>query len=448
MTDRTQQLIDLGPKALAAALEELAEKSHSADAMITRLLSTEKESIARFKRSVAGLKRARKPLWGRGAYQLSQKLEILLRDLRSDVTDPRTGFDLLVRFFQLDQYIFNRCDDSGGFVGDVFRIDAENLFTEYAAACRDKEMVAEVVFDLMQENDFGLRDGLVMTAGTYLPEDNIRTMISQFQEQAERTGDQFKKRRSLRYMEDLATQIADPDLFQRAHLATREEFTESGCIAMARIYQRKKDFGRALTWLEEIPPNTVLSHERDTLLNEIYREQGDTKKLTGLLYAKFKAYYAASTLENLLEVTGQEKRDEYIEKAVEDICNAPVLRMWEIRFLINLGMEQKAEQVLISKNDQINGAFYSELLPIAQSLEEKDCPLGATLLYRQLLISILERGYTKAYSHGVRYLKKLDALAERISDWQGLQSYGAFTVSLIQQHGRKRSFWARYEGRQ
>ena len=57
----------------------------------------------------------------------------------------------------------------------------------------------------------------------------------------------------------------------------------------------------------------------------------------------------------------------------------------------------------------------------------------------------LERGYTKAYPHGIRYLKKLDKLAVSVSDWKTFNNHEAFKEPIIQAHGRKRSFWSEYE---
>ncbi|MGM0462924.1 MAG: DUF6880 family protein [Fibrobacterota bacterium] len=447
MNPRKQKLIDLGPEPLATALLDLSVQSEAADDMITRLLSTEKESIARFKRVIDGLKRARKPLWGRSAFELSQKLAAILQDVRTNVTDPMTGFELLVRFYELDQYIFNRCDDSGGFVGDVFRIDAKKLFTEYAVGCRDKEKVADRVFTLMRVNDFGVRDDLIMNAGKYLPENNIRFMISLFQEQADTAKETFAKRRSLRYIEDLARQIEDAELFKKTRIAACGRLTESSLIDLARIYQNKKEFTTALSWLEEVSQQGFESHERDKILCEIYREQGHTEKLTDLLYAQFRSHRSLDTLEDLLELTGPEKRNEYIWEAAEDICTRSTLRISDIQFLIEVEMANDAQKLLCAKYKQIDGYSYYNLPPIAKSLEEKGYPLGASLIYRQLLISILERGYTKAYSHGVRYLKKLDSLAESITDWKGADTQGTFKDTIMQKHGRKRSFWAKYEGK-
>ena len=52
---------------------------------------------------------------------------------------------------------------------------------------------------------------------------------------------------------------------------------------------------------------------------------------------------------------------------------------------------------------------------------------------------------TKAYPHGIRYLKKLDKLAATISDWKNFNDHEAFKGRIYQDHGRKRSFWSKYE---
>jgi hypothetical protein len=63
------------------------------------------------------------------------------------------------------------------------------------------------------------------------------------------------------------------------------------------------------------------------------------------------------------------------------------------------------------------------------------------------LVSILERGYTKAYPHGIRYLKTLDKLSMDIDDWKNNSHHEAFKEQIMQDHGRKRSFWSKYEGK-
>jgi len=62
-----------------------------------------------------------------------------------------------------------------------------------------------------------------------------------------------------------------------------------------------------------------------------------------------------------------------------------------------------------------------------------------------MLDSILDRARTTTYGHGARYLRKLDLLAKTISDWRDIEPHTVYVEQLRQKHGRKTSFWSRYD---
>jgi hypothetical protein len=189
---------------------------------------------------------------------------------------------------------------------------------------------------------------------------------------------------------------------------------------------------------------TFQAYERDNLLLEIYRRQGDEEKLTGLLYQKFKAHHSTDTLEALLDVIGHEKRDEVIAEEVALIQKSSTLRESDAEFLIALGKIDEVEEYLLKRAGQLNGNSYVTLLSLAEVMESHGRNLLASLMYRSLLLSILKRGYTKAYPYGVKYLKKLDKLSASISDWGAFAHHQVFKEQLTQAHGLKRSFWSKY----
>jgi hypothetical protein len=123
---------------------------------------------------------------------------------------------------------------------------------------------------------------------------------------------------------------------------------------------------------------------------------------------------------------------------VATILECDAFREPDVEFLISIGKSDKAEEYLIARADRINGDSYVRLLPLAKALEAENRNLAASLLYRSLLVSILERSYTKAYSHGARYLKKLDSLAVKITDRKNFENHEAFKSRILQAHGRKK----------
>ena len=75
--------------------------------------------------------------------------------------DPTEALDLMWRLLALAGPVHERCDDSDGLVGDLFR-DALADLSEVAAAARpDPEGLAEQAFAALQDNGYAQYDGLV-----------------------------------------------------------------------------------------------------------------------------------------------------------------------------------------------------------------------------------------------------------------------------------------------
>jgi len=125
------------------------------------MIMTSQENVKRFKAKLSGLKRSRSFIgWGESA-RFARELGALPEDLRAGVTDPRIGAELIAAFYECDAGTLGRCDDSSGNVGDVFRYDARELFVSYASRCTDKKWLGELVFRVIQSDDYGVRDALV-----------------------------------------------------------------------------------------------------------------------------------------------------------------------------------------------------------------------------------------------------------------------------------------------
>jgi len=443
---RKQKLIDLGSETLADALLNLSVHSDEVDDLIEQLIATPKENVQRFKKKLSGLKHSGRFIDWRGASGFSRELEMLLQDLKSGVDDPLTGVELVAAFYEADNTIFEMCDDSSGNIGDVFRYDAKELFVDYAKRCEEKQKIADIILKVNQKDNYGIRDTLIDCAGECLPEDVIRTMIATLQKWADKEKDEYGKRHHLMLIESLASQIKDAKLFEKTRIASWGNLSTAALIDIARVYFESGDVETAHSWLKKIPEGeTFQAYERDKLLEEIYHKQGDSEKLTELLFQKFRSYHSTDTLQALLDVIGHDKRDDVINTEGTQILKSDRLRESDAEFLISIGKIDEAEQYLLGLADQLNGDHYGSLLSLAEAMESENRNLAASLMYRSLLVSILERGYTKAYPHGIRYLKKLDRLSAIVSDWKEFSHHEAFKEQIIEAHGRKHSFWSKYE---
>lgn len=150
-------------------------------------------------------------------------------------------------------------------------------------------------------------------------------------------------------------------------------------------------------------------------------------------------------LDALLEIIGTDKKEKVILAEVGAILASTEFWSSDAGFLIAVGKVDTAEKYLFKRSAQLNGDYYSSLLPLAKAFLDEGRSLATSLIYRSLLVSILERGYTKAYPYGARYLAKLDEFADEVSDWQRFDSHKAFKEMLLLKNGRKRSFWSKYD---
>lgn len=144
-------------------------------------------------------------------------------------------------------------------------------------------------------------------------------------------------------------------------------------------------------------------------------------------------------------MVGQDQGEAVIAGEVTAILDDNSLSLTDAAFLVEIERLDAADAYLLDRRDKLNGDFYGSLLPLAEPMEAAGRLLAATVLYRALLDSILRRAQTKTYGHGARYLQKLDRLAKSVSDWRNIEPHSAYLEDLRRKHGRKTSFWSRYE---
>lgn len=217
---------------------------------------------------------------------------------------------------------------------------------------------------------------------------------------------------------------------------------------IARAYLESGEARTALSWLEKISTDdTFQVHERDRLLLEIFEQLGEARKQSEVAWRIFRRHRCKHSLEALLSVIGAEQCESVMSEEVKAILANQSLVLPDATFLVDMERMEEAEHYLLERSEQLNGDYYGNLLPLAEAMETGARHVAATVVYRALLDSILRRGQTKTYPHGVRYLKKLDQLGKFISAWRDQGAHDVYLQQLRQNHGRKSSFWSQYDKR-
>lgn len=409
---------------------------------------TPTEATRAFTSLLAAAKRRTRFIHGREAAAFARELRCALLDLKEGLNDPRKGVDLVARFYRADEALFNMCDDSNGDLGDVFRMDARDLFVHYASACDDKQWLADLVLQLQHDNNYGVRDHLIDVAAQYLPESVIRNLIEQVWSLGRGERTDYRQRSWLHLIQSLASQLHDPELYERATRTAWPELGTAACIDVAGVYFQSGNAQTALAWLEKIPLDERFeAGKRDELLLAVYQNLGDMKAAADTAWRIFKRFRHEETFEQLLKVVGAEKRQQILDEETEHILQSPGIVYADANFLIWCGRLDEVETYLLARAAELNGNHYYSILPLAEAMEREERFLAATIVYRALLESILARAISKYYSHGVRYLRKLDELAPLVNNWRAFTPHTTYFLELLEKHKWKSSFWERYEAK-
>lgn len=395
---------------------------------------------------IAGLKRRKRFVhWGKSRH-LAAELDEILCDIETSGLDPVAGIGLVVSFYETDDSVFSRCDDSSGYVGDVYRCHAPAVFLSFAAKCEDKARLADLVLDLNRNDDYGVRDSLIHCAARYLPDTEIRRMIASLQDRAGSEPNEWPRMHWLHLVGSLARQVGDARLFEKTRLKTSGRRTTAASIEIADVYLETGDPEAALLWLEGIDPDeSFMADERDRLLVEALAQVGRQEDQEAVAWSLFRRSRSKEALGRLLDVLGGDRRDSVLEAEVHSILNDEGLSYSDAAFLAEIGRYDAAADYLAAHAGELNGNFYETLLPLAEAMEATGYPVAASVVYRALIESILKKARSKTYHYAVRYLRKLDLLATQVTDWGPVESHEVFFKHLKDRHGRKTSFWSRYK---
>ena len=441
------KLINLGSESLADFIIRLSEKSDHAYEAMERLIATPEENTKMVKKKMASIKRSKFFYHRPMAKELVHKLLQIIDGISKSAQTPKEGLDLVCAFFELDKHVFERCDDSYGNVGDVFRFDACDLFCKFASSCKDEKAVVSTIKKIAKNNDYGARDNFLEKSGEFLSENTARKLIADFHQYAEKAENDSNARNYDFLSEDLAKTTKDPKLFEKCVLASKKEHHTASLIEVAEFYFENGDAETAYKRISKLEgEKSHISSERDALLLKIYRKNGWSKKEIALRQKLFKRNYDQTELEELKGLAGESHASKLLESELDDVANQATWSLSRVNFLLDHNRNVEAEDFVVKWRDEISGAYFHEhLAELAEKLALTGSGAGASVVLRQLLLSVLENANTKHYKRGASYLKKLDLLSDDISDWKGLKNHTEFKASVQDKHFRKKSFWAKYE---
>jgi len=473
-TLNAKNLQALGPKRLAELLLELT-KGNTAAKQRLRLELAAKQGGGEVAREVR--KRLSQIARARGFVDW-QKIGTLVKDLETQraaiveqvaKTDPNEALDLLWRFQDLAEGIYERCDDSSGRVGDVFRASLQD-FAEIAVKAKpDRETLADRAYDALLGNGYGQYDYLIEVLTAALGDDGLAHLKERFTALANEPKPEVKDkdRRTVGYwaggasyahdmeydhrkraasmaLQDIADAQDDAD----AYIAQQSEESRSAPAVAANIAARLLKAGRAEdAWqainAADIDKRHWIPSEWEDTKVAVLEALGRDKQAQEFRWSSFECGLDGAHLKAYLK-----KLPDFDDMAAEEKAFAFALQFPDMQaalhFFISWPALDKAAELVLARSSELNGDHYALLTPAADALEQKH-PLAATLLRRALIDFALGEGRSTRYRHAARHLMDCENMAGSIVDYGDAEPHDSYVARLRAKHGKKTSFWALIE---
>jgi hypothetical protein len=443
-----ERLRSLSAEKMAAALGDMYEFSEDIQSLVDRLLASPTENMQRVKEQIDYLVSSEHFYHRMEAGHYVANLQGILMDIQAAAENPEQGMELISFLYKQDEGIYSNVDDSDDEVGSFYANEARLIFEKFARECGDKNRVIDILLSTLSPDNYGVRTALLENANDYLPEKYIRCLIDRLNQLSVEDDSPYGFQDNSFIIGMLARQLGDAKLFECIALESSLQTEPSipTCLDIAEVYFESGDVESALGWISKVPEDdSFMQVQREGLLERIYVNQADVDSLTKLMFDRFKRHYSIDNLETLLEVIGRSRSEEIVQSAADDILGRESYNQTDVEFLRETLKIDHLERYVLKHIDNINGLDYYTWSPVAEYLGAEGRLFLASLIYRKLLESILSRGYSKAYHHGVDYLEKLDEYSLGIDSWKGELHHQDFKGSLRERYKLKRSFWAKYD---
>lgn len=441
---------------LAAVLIELAADHPAVRERLVRLqLANQPEALATvFRQKLAAWKRSIQYVDFSQAGEFARELQAWLEQVEHELMphDPAQALALTEAFIQSDEVFFNHVDDSRGDIGDALRA-ACVLWLTAASRCESPASAwPDRIAALVAADEYGVRDELLRRADLLLSKQALQGWVASCEAQLDAAVEcpsatpervKWSASQSTSALPLLSEALRDPQVLVRAMLrhSPLPNSMQKSTLAQAFLKYDKPE--GALVWLEGSWAH--LESSRLHLHAQALAALGRTGEAAVDRQHIFEASLAVRDLHAWLDLLPPREQVPAIERA-RALAAAHADPVVVALLLLDIGDDSAAEAALLREPATINGRDHGTLVPLVNALERRGLCPGATVVYRALLVAILERACAPAYHHAAKYWDRLAALAPSCTGSKHLESPGEFEARIRTQHKRKSSFWAHVSG--
>jgi hypothetical protein len=420
-------------------------------------------------RRLSGLERARGFIdWEkRKAFSADLRATLTTITVELGAADSTLAVDRLLRFLVSAQGVFERVDDSSGYIQAIFHDGADALPGLVAKmADEDRASLVERLIPLLATDEYGLIETVTHGTIPLLSPAQLAGVDARLAAAVEACGSSRgdtlrdwqrlgRRDRLIRARQAIADARSDVDAFialvvsrcsdgrqDNTAIAERLLAAERADEALEWVRRPTRRGLRAMTAEDAADASAgtdLLDRQRVRLEIRILMVLGRKQEAQDLRWRTYEAALDDSILREYIAHLGDFEEFDALERAFAYAMAHPHPYR-SLGFFLAWPRLDLAAKLVVDHRQTWAGQHYGILVPAAEALEH-DHPVAATVLYRALLDDILARARSPAYGHGARYIARLDDLATADVTAAGIIDHQSYRATLRRSHGRKAAFW-------
>lgn len=442
-----KNLEQLGTARLAELLMEMCQGDAAAKRFLRLALAeaaSPHELIPLVRKRMRELARSRTWIEGEGKKALRHELESLRCTISEKIAErtPKDALELLWQFLALAPSVYERCDDSSGYIGDIFSEARCDMYSVAQAATPDPLTLADQIYASLSDNGYGQYDGLIGVFAEALGTAGLKHLKSLFEaRQDDRSLSDWERRTSRYALHDVADAMGDVD----GYAAQYDSETRTVPAIAARIAARFLRAGRpedAMTALDaaKIDAGSRQIDDWELVRINTLDALGRSDEAQDLRWSVFERRldpdHLRAFLKRLPDFDDVEAEDRAMILA-KDFDNVHMA----LRFLLLWPALRHAAELIEVRWEELDGNYYELLSPTADALEA-NYPLATTRTCRALIDHTLSKAKSKRYRHAARHLATCERLAASLPADGTIEDHATYLGVLRTDHGRKSSFWS------
>ncbi len=364
------------------------------------------------------------------------------------VSDPRAAVAQMRLLLGLGAGVFERSDDGGGALGEVFRQAGVELGRLWGLVGDANPLaLAAELLAMLDADEYGVTDRLLAAASPALGpggRGELRRLLQErlarlprMRSQDDHVGWRDRFMPCIRLCE-LADLEDDADAYIAAAEAGGRVEAFAADIAERLLAHRRPE--EALAWLARAPARHEGEEVRHTDLRIAALDAlGRRQEAQALRWKAFGRWLSPDHLRPFLRSLPDFDDVEAEGRAIALVLAHPD-RNRALCFLVGWPDLHAANLLVRTHHGELDARDYARLRPVADTLAEKH-PAASILLHRALAEDVLQRASSRQYVYAARDVAACAALAPFLPDEPGLETHAAFIDRLRREHPRKAGFW-------